>query len=213
MRRSSLVDSYIGHVGERERETVKERRGDSTQGLSLEREKDRSPRERNGSSILRSRGHFRGRNARLFSTLRSPSFTFGKRERKSCAPRDPRKTTIFCSITDRPNDRPTDRPLVRSNHAFIRCESNIGEEEGGKFANTTDQMARLETAKLLSPPCTQVFPYFQAKLPLTLFPSPSPGPTRYCRVSRLRNEKTSISRQYLCRNTDENGHLRMSSKR
>lgn len=39
MRRSSLVDSYIGHVGERERETVKERRGDSTQGLSLERER------------------------------------------------------------------------------------------------------------------------------------------------------------------------------
>lgn len=114
MRRSSLVDSYIGHVGERERETVKERRGDSTQGLSLEREKDRSPRERNGSSILRSRGHFRGRNARLFSTLRSPSFTFGKRERKSCAPRDPRKTTIFCSITDRPNDRPTDRWSVQT---------------------------------------------------------------------------------------------------
>lgn len=89
MRRSSLVDSYIGHVGEREREreTVKERRGDSTQGLSLEREKDRSPRERNGSSILRSRGHFRGRNARLFSTLRSPSFTFGKRERENRARR------------------------------------------------------------------------------------------------------------------------------
>lgn len=89
MRRSSLVDSYIGHVGEREREreTVKERRGDSTQGLSLEREKDRSPRERNGSSILRSRGHFRGRNARLFSTLRSPSFTSRKRERENRARR------------------------------------------------------------------------------------------------------------------------------
>lgn len=207
MRRSSLVDSYIGHVGERERETVKERRGDSTQGLSLEREKDRSPRERNGkarlsfvaagTSVEETLAFFQH-----FVHLRSPS----GRERENRARRATHERQQFFA-------RPTDRPLVRSNHAFIRCESNIGEEEGGKFANTTDQMARLETAKLLSPPCTQVFPYFQAKLPLTLFPSPSPGPTRYCRVSRLRNEKTSISRQYLCRNTDENGHLRMSSKR
>lgn len=145
-----------------------------------------------------------------FVHLRSPS----GRERENRARRATHNNFLLDNRpTERPTDRPTDRPLVRSNHAFIRCESNIGEEEGGKFANTTDQMARLETAKLLSPPYTQVFPYFQAKLPLTLFPSPSPGPTRYCRVSRLRNEKTSISRQYLCRNTDENGHLRMSSKR
>lgn len=79
--------------------------------------------------------------------------------------------------------------MVRSNNAFVRCESNIGGEEGGKFAST-DQVARFETAKLLS--SIQIFPYFQAKLPLTLFPPLSPGPTRYCRVSRLRNEKTSI---------------------
>lgn len=212
MRRSSLVDSYIGHVGERERErrsrNVEEIRH---KGLAsrerrtevLEKETARLSFVAAGTSVEETLAFFQH-----FVHLRSPS----GREREKIV-RAARPTTIFCSITDRPNDRPTDRPLVRSNHAFIRCESNIGEEEGGKFANTTDQMARLETAKLLSPPYTQVFPYFQAKLPLTLFPSPSPGPTRYCRVSRLRNEKTSISRQYLCRNTDENGHLRMSSKR
>lgn len=210
MRRSSLVDSYIGHVGERERErrsrNVEEIRH---KGLAsrerrtevLEKETARLSFVAAGTSVEETLAFFQH-----FVHLRSPS----GRERENRARRATHNNFL---LDNRPTERPTDRPLVRSNHAFIRCESNIGEEEGGKFANTTDQMARLETAKLLSPPCTQVFPYFQAKLPLTLFPSPSPGPTRYCRVSRLRNEKTSISRQYLCRNTDENGHLRMSSKR
>lgn len=214
MRRSSLVDSYIGHVGERERErrsrNVEEIRH---KGLAsrerrtevLEKETARLSFVAAGTSVEETLAFFQH-----FVHLRSPS----GRERENRARRATHNNFLLDNRpTERPTDRPTDRPLVRSNHAFIRCESNIGEEEGGKFANTTDQMARLETAKLLSPPYTQVFPYFQAKLPLTLFPSPSPGPTRYCRVSRLRNEKTSISRQYLCRNTDENGHLRMSSKR
>lgn len=210
MRRSSLVDSYIGHVGERERErrsrNVEEIRH---KGLAsrerrtevLEKETARLSFVAAGTSVEETLAFFQH-----FVHLRSPS----GRERENRARRATHNNFL---LDNRPTEQPTDRPLVRSNHAFIRCESNIGEEEGGKFANTTDQMARLETAKLLSPPYTQVFPYFQAKLPLTLFPSPSPGPTRYCRVSRLRNEKTSISRQYLCRNTDENGHLRMSSKR
>lgn len=108
MRRSSLVDSYIGHGEEREREIERERSRnveEIAQGLSLER---RTESSRNGgkalSSILRGRGHFRGTNARLFSTLRSPSFTFGKRERKSCAQRPNAKDNNFL-LGNRPTDR------------------------------------------------------------------------------------------------------------
>lgn len=111
MRRSSLVDSYIGHVGERERErrsrNVEEIRH---KGLAsrerrtevLEKETARLSFVAAGTSVEETLAFFQH-----FVHLRSPS----GREREKIV-RAARPTTIFCSITDRPNDRPTDRPTV-----------------------------------------------------------------------------------------------------
>lgn len=110
MRRSSLVDSYIGHVGERERETVKERRGDSTQGLSLERERRTEVLEKEtarlsfvaaGTSVEETLAFFQH-----FVHLRSPS----GRERENRARRATHNNFL---LDNRPTERPTDRPTDR----------------------------------------------------------------------------------------------------
>lgn len=107
MRRSSLVDSYIGHGEERERKIERERSRnveEIAQGLSLERRTETAVRlyllsfVAAGTSVEQTLAFFRH-----FVHLRSPS----GREKENRARSDPtRKTTIFCSVTDRPTVGP-----------------------------------------------------------------------------------------------------------
>lgn len=112
MRRSSLVDSYIGHVGERERErrsrNVEEIRH---KGLAsrerrtevLEKETARLSFVAAGTSVEETLAFFQH-----FVHLRSPS---GREREKIVRAARPTKDNNFL-LDNRPTERPTDRPTV-----------------------------------------------------------------------------------------------------